>query len=1055
MASGAEFHFSTAGMGVSLKTVLDWRRRLAATVLFLSASAASQTALAQGFVPPPRSIADITAVLDSEKPDPAKLARYLAQADAQVPAGASAAALAEFYRDRSVAASQIGRIDQWIADAKEALRLADQVNDSALSDDSRNQLAQAESQVGNYAAGIEYARQRVATAGNFLGQAATAHGQLASAYAFAGHLPEARTEAEASLNMAKAFKDARRVEQITVTNAQRGAVFAAGAVAEVEGRTADAESRYRQAAAMAQSVLDGYDGWMNQHKGSKETFQGVVTNMQLRLALMVARQGRLAEAEAIVRQTLLDTLHQQGRYAPRTAGTVGTLATIVLDEGRPDDALRLAQAAVDIFDKIGASRGARISTNARLGVANALVVKGDWKAAMAAYDEAARGIGPQDQAARTLFNGALARIIAMIKTGRVSEALDQVSRVAQTREQNLGPSHPATVEAEGLRAAALYFAGQKGEALAAFRSAVPKLIQASRINDSGEGAPILRELQLRFVLETYIGLLSESRDAAAASEAFALADVIRGQAVQRALAESAARVSVRDPALADLVRREQDARSQINALFALIANIQSAPADQRDDKAVSTLRTQVDQLRGNRAKLREEIERRFPNYANLIDPKPVSLDQVRKVLGPDEAMVSFYLGETRSFAWALTASGAPAFAAAPLSAAKITEEVQALRRALEPNASTLAEIPAFDTDRAYRLYAALLQPVEAGWHAAKSLLVVPHGALGELPLALLPTAAGKRGAAGALPFTEYQKVPWLVRQVAVTQLPSATSLVTLRTLPAGSASRRAFLGFGDPWFNEAEAKEAQSGAGSGMVIASRGAGGKGLHIVLRAAPKTETAATATVASLPRLPETADEVRNIAIALKADPNADVFLGARANEETVRTADLGNRRVVMFATHGLVPGDLDGLQEPALALSAPGVAHVQGDGLLTMSKILGLKLDADWVVLSACNTASGSGAGAEAVSGLGRAFFYAGTRALLVSNWPVETTSARMLTTDLFHRQAEQPNLSRAEALRQAELALIDGPGFAADGKPLFSYAHPIFWAPFAVIGDGGR
>ena len=206
--------------------------------------------------------------------------------------------------------------------------------------------------------------------------------------------------------------------------------------------------------------------------------------------------------------------------------------------------------------------------------------------------------------------------------------------------------------------------------------------------------------------------------------------------------------------------------------------------------------------------------------------------------------------------------------------------------------------------------------------------------------------------------------------------------------------------------------------------------------------------------LPRLPETADEVRSVAIALKADPNADVFLGDKANEDAVRTADLAHRRVVMFATHGLVPGDLDGLQEPALALSPPGVAHVQGDGLLTMSKILGLKLDADWVVLSACNTAAGSGAGAEAVSGLGRAFFYAGTRALLVSNWPVETTSARALTTDLFRRQAEQPSLSRAEALRQAELALIDGPGFLADGKPVFSYAHPIFWAPFAVIGDGG-
>ena len=123
---------------------------------------------------------------------------------------------------------------------------------------------------------------------------------------------------------------------------------------------------------------------------------------------------------------------------------------------------------------------------------------------------------------------------------------------------------------------------------------------------------------------------------------------------------------------------------------------------------------------------------------------------------------------------------------------------------------------------------------------------------------------------------------------------------------------------------------------------------------------------------------------------------------------------------------------------------------------MGEILGLKLSADWVVLSACNTGAGEGAGAEAVSGLGRAFFYAGTRALLVSNWPVETTSAMALTTDLFRRQFEDPALARAQALRQAILALMDGRGYVdpQTNSVVFSYAHPIFWAPFSLVGDGG-
>ena len=117
---------------------------------------------------------------------------------------------------------------------------------------------------------------------------------------------------------------------------------------------------------------------------------------------------------------------------------------------------------------------------------------------------------------------------------------------------------------------------------------------------------------------------------------------------------------------------------------------------------------------------------------------------------------------------------------------------------------------------------------------------------------------------------------------------------------------------------------------------------------------------------------------------------------------------------------------------------------------------MQLNADWVVLSACNTASANGAGAEAVSGLGRAFFYAGSRALLVSNWPVETTSARALTTELFRRQQAAPGLTRAKALQETMNAVMDGPGFIdpKTNRVVFSYAHPIFWAPFTLVGDGG-
>jgi CHAT domain-containing protein len=259
-----------------------------------------------------------------------------------------------------------------------------------------------------------------------------------------------------------------------------------------------------------------------------------------------------------------------------------------------------------------------------------------------------------------------------------------------------------------------------------------------------------------------------------------------------------------------------------------------------------------------------------------------------------------------------------------------------------------------------------------------------------------------------------------------------------------------YFGIGDPLFSkEQAAASVQLAAATPTASTSRG-----VPIRLRSAPKTAGVSSAELSLLPRLPDTADELMEIAKTLGADMAKDVVLRKDANETTLKTMNLADRRIIHFATHGLVPGELNGLTQPALALTAPEVAGVEGDGLLTMDEILALKLNADWVVLSACNTASGDGAGQEAVSGLGRAFFYAGARALLVSNWPVDSVAARRLMTDLFRRYAAGAPTAKADSLRQAMVAMLDGPGFIdpATGKPVYAYAHPLFWAPFVLVGD---
>jgi CHAT domain-containing protein len=201
-------------------------------------------------------------------------------------------------------------------------------------------------------------------------------------------------------------------------------------------------------------------------------------------------------------------------------------------------------------------------------------------------------------------------------------------------------------------------------------------------------------------------------------------------------------------------------------------------------------------------------------------------------------------------------------------------------------------------------------------------------------------------------------------------------------------------------------------------------------------------------ALPQLPDTATEVRTIAEALKADKN-DIKLGVLASETAVKQTKLDEYRIIYFATHGLVAGEVEKFAkakaEPALALTIPDEPTDVDDGLLTASEVAQLKLNADWVVLSACNTAAEGKPGAAALSGLARAFFYAGARSLVVSHWEVDSDATVHLMTRMFQSIARDPKLSHAEALRQSMLSMIDNAQSDED-------AHPRIWAPFVVVGE---
>lgn len=1015
----------------------------------------------QSFQPPPRTISDIAAILDQQKPDPAKVAAAIAKADAQPAPSLQGAALAAFFHDRGLAAAELGRIQQRVADLREANELARSANAARqVQQGYLQQLAQAEAASGNVGIAIKMSEARVAEATS-PGQRLNGIGSLVTWSVNRGDLVRATAELKKLEDILVELRSAQRLPQQVLWNAQSTALRARGLVAMESGRYAEAETLLRAAIAESAPMIANERSLTSQWNLAPDAFTERGLFFQQNLASAIMRQGRYVEAEVEIRRVLLARLQRQGRYSVETLQTVQLLADNLMEQGRIAEAERLARVTFDSYETMKLDPNFGGYARAMSLVARAQMLHGDAPAALRTFADLRARMGNNRQARARNFDANLTWGMASLAGGDAAEAARVFANIAERRLASLGERNWDTAMARALLGAAKNATGDVAGALAEFDAAAPILLQSSRQSDDEEQGSAGRDAQLRMAFEGMMAALAASNRPGAAEEAFRIADAIRGQGVQRALAQSSARAAASDPALTEFVRQEQDTQKQVGALQGLLTNILSAP--ERDDAAVRALRVQIDSLRAARAAIRQEIERRFPDYANLIDPRPATVEQTRRSLRSGEALIATYVGQMQSFVWAVPQTGPVAFAGVKLGRAEIGETVATLRKALDPNAASLGDIPAFDVALAGKLYADLLKPVEAGFANAASLLVVPHDALGQLPFGVLVTNPVQLAAErdGEALFSAYKPVPFLIRKAAITQLPSVASLATLRSLPPAPADRRAFIGFGDPWFSAEQMVEAKTEAAATQTasLATRGAANRlqtrGLPLLRRSAPATTGIDSAELANLPRLPDTADEVRGIALALNAAPS-DLYLGAAANEKNVKSLDLSNRRVVMFATHGLIPGDLNGLLQPALALSAPNVADIDGDGLLTLDEVLGLKLNADWVVLSACNTATGDGAGAEAVSGLGRAFFYAGTRALLVSNWPVETTSARALTTDLFARQARDANLARAAALQQAMLGLLDGAGFVdpASRQTVFAYSHPIFWAPFSLVGDGG-
>jgi CHAT domain-containing protein len=502
--------------------------------------------------------------------------------------------------------------------------------------------------------------------------------------------------------------------------------------------------------------------------------------------------------------------------------------------------------------------------------------------------------------------------------------------------------------------------------------------------------------------------------------------------IQRASQTSAAaalnnlkvRFSAGNDRLAQLVRKDQDLAAEAERLDKAIVEAVSKEPSKRDNISEQRIRDRRDEVSKERGDLERVFVRDFPNYAALSKPEPLTTKEIQSLLDKDEALVVIDLDEY-SFVWVVTKDRAD-WKAILIPAAQASKTIETLRAALYPDSPKT-----FDRALAHQLYRQVLGPVEEIISQKTRLSFVLGGALTSLPpqVLLMSNPEGK----------DLASLDWLVRKYAITILPSVASLKVLRGGKAVAVAAKPMIGFGDPIFDRA----AQT-VGRPKVAT--------LNQSLTSFYRGVTADMKALAeALPALPETADELRAVAKILGAK-SEDIKLGEAASVATVKNQRLDNYRLVYFATHALVAGEVEKFAkvkaEPALVLSTPENPSENDDSLLRASDVAMLKLNADFVVLSACNTAAGDKPGAEGLTGLARAFFYAGAKSLVVSHWDVDSDATVTLMDGLFEALKVNPHLSHAEALRLSMLKMI---GNSAKSD----LAQPKFWAPFVVVGEPQR
>jgi CHAT domain-containing protein/Tfp pilus assembly protein PilF len=753
---------------------------------------------------------------------------------------------------------------------------------------------------------------------------------------------------------------------------------------QAQGDYAQAKALYRQALELRKRVLG------ERHPAYAESLNN--------LAILYYSQGEYAQAEHLYRQALEIRKQVLGERHPAYADSLNNLALVYDSQGEYAQAEHLYRQALEIRRQVLGERHPEYAASLH-NLAGLYQAQGKYGQAALLYRQAIAALVPRPEDPPREFGQLTAADFRPLPN-----TVTALAHYCVLLEQRLGP-RPTLVQ---LRAADQAFA----LALALHERLRQEVLQqdASKLQHGTRELDLIpRRISLCRQLFAAEGRVADLETALATAEQSSARVFLEQLGKARALTVGRVRPEQR--------AKEAALRRQLRELDARLAKEQDKPFDKRDPDKVGQLLEEQNKAEAQLTALMHRMEQNYPQYAALKYPKPCSLAEARACLAPSEAALLFVLGNEKSYLVFVEGRPSPADEAHGLAIYPLPR-----RDDLTDGISLLTdrdhmERPAKARAAGRQAYDLLLAPVKERIRG-KDLVIVPGGPLAYLPFEVL-----------------VEDGHYLIEQHRIRYAPSLTALHLVRLWEKTRAKpERPLWALADPVYDQADDRAQGK---TDLVQASRDALAEYLG--------RESRGPAHGAAYSRLHFTGQEAEAIRDLLGA-ADADVLTGLHASEAAVKAASakglLAQARYVHFATHGIL--GLDTGQPPALVLSLvgnDGARDTDGgvnDGFLRLDEVTRLQLNADLVVLSACETGKGKLYAGEGVTGLARAFLYAGSRGVVASLWAVDDRETATFMAHLYGGLKD--GKAAADALRAAKLEMI------RDHKP------PVYWAPFILIGE---